>query len=70
MAASNYLVGELLDRFGFSPQAVTIGVGVFFLLPGLAWFATERLWNREQAYRTAGAAAPSAPPEIEDMTSN
>jgi MFS family permease len=70
MAASNYLVGELLDRFGFSPRAVTIGVGAFFLLPGLAWFATERLWNREQAYRTAGAAAPSAPPKIEDMTSN
>jgi hypothetical protein len=61
MAASNYVVGELLDRFGFSPRTVTIGVGVFFLLPGLAWFATERFWDREQAYPTARAAATSAP---------
>jgi MFS family permease len=45
MAASNYIVGELMDRFGFSPRVVTAGVGVFFLLPGLIWFATERLWD-------------------------
>jgi hypothetical protein len=47
MAASNYLVGELMDRFGFSPRVVTVGVGTFFLLPGLIWFATERWWDRK-----------------------
>src|SRR5216684_2852708 len=47
MAASNYLVGELMDRFGFSPRIVTAGVGTFFLLPGLIWFATEKWWDRK-----------------------
>src|SRR5881409_529465 len=42
MAASNYIVGELMDRFGYSPRLVTVGVGTFFLLPGLIWFATQR----------------------------
>lgn len=45
MAASNYLTGELLDRFQYSPRTVTIGIGVFFLLPGLFWFITEKWWN-------------------------
>ena len=47
MAASNYLVGELMDRFGFSPRLVTAGVGVFFLLPGLIWFVTEKWWDHK-----------------------
>lgn len=47
MAASNYATGEMLDRFGFSPRAVTIGIGVLFLLPAALWFVTERWWNRE-----------------------
>jgi MFS family permease len=47
MAASNYLVGELMDRFGFSPRVVTAGVGTFFLLPGLIWFATEKWWDHK-----------------------
>jgi MFS family permease len=47
MAASNYLVGELMDRFGLSPRVVTAGVGVFFLLPGLIWFVTERRWDHK-----------------------
>jgi hypothetical protein len=47
MAASNYLVGELMDRFGFSPRVVTAGVGTFFLLPGLIWFLTEKWWDRK-----------------------
>ena len=46
MAASNYLVGELMDRFGLSPRIVTVGVGTFFLLPGLIWFATRKRWDR------------------------
>jgi MFS family permease len=47
MAASNYLVGELMDRFGFSPRIVTAGVGTFFLLPGLIWFVTQKWWDRK-----------------------
>lgn len=47
MAASNYLVGELMDRFGFSPRIVTAGVGAFFLLPGLIWFVTEKWWDHK-----------------------
>jgi MFS family permease len=46
MAASNYATGELLDRFRLSPRLVTIGIGSFFLLPGIAWFATQRWWDR------------------------
>jgi hypothetical protein len=49
MAASNYVTGELLDRFNYPPRAVTIGIGILFLLPGLLWFATARWWNREPA---------------------
>src|ERR1051326_5343755 len=47
MAASNYLVGELMDRFGFAPRVVTVGVGTFFLLPGLIWFITARWWDHK-----------------------
>lgn len=47
MAASNYVTGELLDRFGLSPRAVAIGIGACFLLPGVAWFVTERWWDRD-----------------------
>ena len=46
MAASNYLTGEMLDRFGLSPRWVTVGIGVLFLLPGIIWFATRRWWDR------------------------
>ena len=46
MAASNYLAGEALDRFGASPRAVIVFIGAFFLLPGLLWFATRRWWDR------------------------
>jgi MFS family permease len=47
MAASNYVTGELLDRFGISPRVVTVGIGILFLLPGIAWFLTQRWWDRE-----------------------
>ena len=49
MAASNYLTGELLDRFGISPRWVTIGIGLFFVVPGVTWFLTQRWWDREVA---------------------
>lgn len=52
MAVSNYATGELLDRFGFYPRAVAVGIGAFFLLPGVAWFATQRWWDRDRFERT------------------
>ena len=62
MAASNYATGELLDRFGFSPRTVTIGMGILFLLPGIAWFLTQRWWDREEKYadenRSYGVGSP------------
>jgi len=48
MAASNYVTGELLDRFQISPRIVTVGIGIFFLIPGVAWFLTQRWWDREE----------------------
>jgi predicted MFS family arabinose efflux permease len=50
MAASNYATGELLDRFRVSPRIVTIGIGIFFLVPGVAWFITRRWWDRAEDY--------------------
>ncbi|HWW74881.1 MAG TPA: MFS transporter, partial [Pyrinomonadaceae bacterium] len=47
MAASNYVTGEALDRFNYSPRAVAVATGVFFTLPGLVWFLTRRLWDRD-----------------------
>lgn len=47
MAASNFIVGELMDRFGYSPRVVTVGVGTLFLLPGVIWFITQRWWDRK-----------------------
>jgi MFS family permease len=48
MAASNYTTGELLDRFRISPRLVTIGIGIFFLMPGLIWFMTQAWWDRDE----------------------
>ena len=45
MAASNYLTGELLDRWGWSPRVVTVGIGTFFMIPGILWFVTQRWWD-------------------------
>ncbi len=47
MAASNYATGELLDRFGYSPRAVTVGMGMLFMMPAVLWFLTQRWWDRE-----------------------
>ncbi len=46
MAASNYFTGELLDPYGYSPRVLTIAIGVFFLIPGVVWFITQRWWDR------------------------
>jgi len=48
MAASNYVTGELLDRFQFPPRLVTVGIGIFFLTPALVWFVTRRWWDRDE----------------------
>jgi len=48
MALSNYATGELLDRFRLSPRAVAVGIGAFFLLPGLVWFVTQRWWDKSE----------------------
>src|SRR4030095_2250500 len=50
MAASNYVTGELLDRFVLSHRTVAVGIGAFFLLPGLVWFVTQRWWDREKIH--------------------
>ncbi len=52
MAASNYVTGELLDRFRLSPRSVTVGIGILFLIPGLVWFATQRWWDRGERDQT------------------
>jgi predicted MFS family arabinose efflux permease len=51
MAASNYATGEALDRFQISPRTATFAIGLFFLLPGLLWLLTRRLWDRESAVK-------------------
>ena len=48
MAVSNYATGELLDRFRLSPRVVAIGIGTFFLLPGVAWFVTQKWWDQDK----------------------
>ena len=47
MAASNYFTGEALDRFHYSPRAVTAAIGLFFCLPGLLWLLTRRWRDKE-----------------------
>ena len=48
MAVSNYVTGELLDRFGLSPRIVAVILGAFFLAPGIAWFVTQRWWDTDK----------------------
>ena len=67
MAASNYIVGELMDRFGFSPRVVTAAVGVFFLLPGIIWFVTQKWWDRSVDVSVAQAFTPGNKRQIESI---
>jgi len=55
MAASNYIIGELMDRFGLSPRVVTAGVGIFFMMPGIIWFATKSRWDRQEKFPVPNA---------------
>ena len=59
MAASNYVVGELMDRWQFSPRVVTATVGAFFLIPGITWFVTRGWWDRDVRL------SPKTPPKEE-----
>jgi predicted MFS family arabinose efflux permease len=47
MAASNYATGEALDRFQISPRAVTVALGILFMLPGVLWLLTRRWWDSD-----------------------
>lgn len=47
LAASNYATGEALDRLGVSPRFVTVSIGAFFVVPGVVWLSTRRLWDRD-----------------------
>lgn len=70
MAASNYLVGELMDRFGFSPRTVTAGVGTLFLLPGLIWFVTQKWWDRKAPVESSNASLPNPEDETSELATN
>lgn len=48
MALSNYATGEMLDRFSIPPRIIAIAMGALFVVPGVAWFLTQRWWNKEQ----------------------
>jgi MFS family permease len=56
MAVSNYVTGEMLDRVSVSPRAIAIGLGAFFLFPGVAWFFTRGWWNKEKEMGQEGSA--------------
>ncbi|MEO8434048.1 MAG: MFS transporter [Pyrinomonadaceae bacterium] len=62
MAASNYITGEMLDRFGYSPRTITIAIGIVFIIPGIIWLATERRWGKEQKEPAVGRST-FPPPE-------
>ncbi|HVF51683.1 MAG TPA: MFS transporter [Pyrinomonadaceae bacterium] len=57
-AVSNYVTGELLDSFGWSPRAVAVATGIVFILPGIVWFITQRWWDNEPDEQL-----PHAPPQ-------
>ena len=64
LAASNYATGEALERFHFSPRAVAVALGVFFIIPGVVWLATERWWDRGEEEAQAGAAVAGEAAEV------
>jgi MFS family permease len=45
MAGSNYAMGELMDRLGYSPRTITVSIGLIFVMLGIVWFVTRRWWN-------------------------
>ena len=59
LALSNYATGEALDRFRISPRVVAVVIGFIFILPGLVWFATERLWDKDDTNSKGATAEPA-----------
>jgi MFS family permease len=68
MAASNYITGEMLDRFHFSPRTVTIAIGTVFLIPGTIWLLTERRWGKERNERLGERNQPAPTANQEDIS--
>jgi MFS family permease len=68
MAASNYITGEMLDRFQLSPRAVTVGIGTLFIIPAVIWFVTQKWWDREQPGAIDGIESPGYESESEIET--
>lgn len=59
MAISNYATGEMLDRFGMSARTVAVAIGALFLVPGVAWFVTQKWWDQDgHAEETMNAVNP------------
>ncbi len=67
LAASNYVAGELLDRFGMSPRTVMVMMGGIFLLPGVFWFITARWWNLERT-PVIKPTTPAEPTQSKEVT--
>jgi MFS family permease len=49
---ATYTTGELQDRFGFSPRAVAIIIGLCLLPACLLWFGSQTWWDKSS--RAAG----------------
>ncbi|HYJ87290.1 MAG TPA: MFS transporter [Pyrinomonadaceae bacterium] len=65
MAASNYVTGELLERFQLSPRLVTVGIGILFIIPGVVWFLTQKWWDRERPQALDNGRSAGQDPEVE-----
>ncbi|HMW03090.1 MAG TPA: hypothetical protein PKE58_23325, partial [Acidobacteriota bacterium] len=50
-AISNYTVGWLVDNSQFSPRMIASGIGVYLMLPGLAWVIVQ--WFMKNHYTAA-----------------
>jgi len=48
IAISNYLVGQGLDTWGFTPRQLAAALGLLMVIPGVLWVGTQKFW-REQA---------------------
>lgn len=50
-AISNYTVGWLVDNSQFSPRMIASGIGIYLMLPGLAWVIVQ--WFMKNHYAAA-----------------
>jgi predicted MFS family arabinose efflux permease len=49
IAASNYLIGVGLDRWGFSARQLAAALGLVMIVPGILWMIGLRRWTRGAA---------------------